>query len=71
VTHDAYATTELTDNTPESTLGASSGSQSVAPSQIGRYTVLGQLGSGGQADVLFPSRDESRRGEAALLSVAK
>ena len=40
MTYDAYATTELAANTSESTLGASSGGQSVAPSQIGSYATL-------------------------------
>ena len=51
VSIDPYATTELADNRPASTEGASARDRSVAPRQIGRYTVLGQLGLGGQADV--------------------
>ena len=51
VSIDPYATTELADNRPACTVGSSYRDQSVAPRQIGRYTVLGQLGRGGQADV--------------------
>jgi serine/threonine protein kinase len=49
--HDPYATTEMPADTSMSHGDTSDRQQAAGPRQIGRYTVLGELGRGGQADV--------------------
>lgn len=51
VAPDPFATTDSPVDGPASTARLSDRDQLVATRQIGRYTVLGQLGRGGQADV--------------------